>query len=59
MGGGVRVGLEDSLYISKGELARSNADQVSKMKNILSLLSINLMTADDLQTEISKGKTNV
>ena len=28
MGGNVRVGLEDNLYLSKGELAKSNADQV-------------------------------
>ena len=28
MGGNVRVGLEDSLYLGKGQLAESNADQV-------------------------------
>ncbi len=35
MGGHVRVGLEDSLYISRGELAQSNAEQVEKVVRIL------------------------
>lgn len=35
MGGNVRVGLEDSLYIERGKLAISNADQVRKMVRIL------------------------
>ncbi|MEO0654597.1 MAG: 3-keto-5-aminohexanoate cleavage protein [Pseudomonadota bacterium] len=35
MGGHVRVGLEDSLYIARGELAPSNAAQVEKMVRIL------------------------
>lgn len=35
MGGHTRVGLEDSLYIGKGQLARSNAEQVAKIKRIL------------------------
>ena len=35
MGGNVRVGLEDSVYIGRGELAKSNADQVAKMARIL------------------------
>jgi uncharacterized protein (DUF849 family) len=40
MGGNVRVGLEDSIYLGKGELARSNADQVTKMRGILEALSL-------------------
>jgi hypothetical protein len=32
LGGNVRVGLEDSLYIGRGELAKSNADQVTKIR---------------------------
>jgi uncharacterized protein (DUF849 family) len=32
MGGNLRVGLENSLYISKGELAKSNADQVTRIR---------------------------
>lgn len=35
MGGHVRVGLEDNLYISKGQLARSNAEQVEKIIRIM------------------------
>ena len=35
MGGHVRVGLEDSLYIARGELASSNAQQVEKIRDIL------------------------
>ena len=32
MGGNVRVGLEDSLYLGKGKLARNNAEQVAKIR---------------------------
>ena len=35
MGGNVRVGLEDSLFIERGKLAESNAQQVHKIKRIL------------------------
>lgn len=35
MGGHVRVGLEDSLYLSRGKLADSNAQQVTKLRRIL------------------------
>ncbi|BAI96213.1 3-keto-5-aminohexanoate cleavage protein [Sphingobium sp. TA15] len=38
LGGHVRVGLEDSLYIGRGELATSNAQQVEKIKRILAEL---------------------
>jgi uncharacterized protein (DUF849 family) len=44
MGANVRVGLEDSIYIAKGELARSNADQVAKMRTILEALSLEIAT---------------
>jgi len=44
MGANVRVGLEDSIYIAKGELARSNADQVTKMRTILEALSLEIAT---------------
>ncbi len=40
LGGNVRVGLEDSLYIAKGELARSNRDQVAKIRRIIEDLSL-------------------
>ncbi len=40
LGGNVRVGLEDSLYIAKGRMAESNAEQVAKMLRILDELSL-------------------
>ena len=44
MGGNVRVGLEDSLYLAKGALAKSNADQVAKIKRIVEELSLEVAT---------------
>jgi len=44
MGGNVRVGLEDSLYIAKGEMATSNAQQVAKIRRILEDLSLEIAT---------------
>src|SRR5690606_2055993 len=35
MGGNLRVGLEDSLWIGKGQLAKSNAEQVAKARQII------------------------
>lgn len=39
-GANVRVGLEDSLYIGKGKLAQSNAEQVKAMRTVLEALSL-------------------
>ncbi len=50
MGGNVRVGLEDNVYIGKGELARSNADQVAKMVRILRELSMEPATPDEARS---------
>lgn len=47
MGGNVRVGLEDNLYISKGVLARSNAEQVEKIIRIARELSLEPATPDE------------
>jgi len=44
MGGNVRVGLEDSLYIGRGQLAKSNAEQVAKIRRILEELSLEIAT---------------
>jgi uncharacterized protein (DUF849 family) len=44
MGGNVRVGLEDSIYIDRGKLAKSNADQVRKIRNILEGMSLEIAT---------------
>ncbi len=45
LGGHVRVGLEDSIYLRKGKLAESNADQVDKIVRILGELSREAATA--------------
>jgi uncharacterized protein (DUF849 family) len=47
LGGNVRVGLEDNLYLGKGELAPSNAAQVTKIRRILDELSLDIATPDD------------
>lgn len=47
MGGHVRVGLEDSLFIARGTLARSNAEQVTKIRRIVEELGREVATPDD------------
>ena len=47
MGGNVRVGLEDSLWLGRGQLARSNAEQVAKIRRILVELGLEVATPDD------------
>jgi len=44
LGGNVRVGLEDSLYIGPGQLAHSNADQVRKIRSMLEELGLEIAT---------------
>ena len=51
MGGNVRVGLEDSLWIGKGQLAKTNADQVSKIRRILEELGLEVATPDDARQD--------
>jgi uncharacterized protein (DUF849 family) len=55
MGGNVRVGLEDSLYIGKGKMATSNAQQVAKIRRILEDLSLEIATPAEAR-EILKLK---
>ena len=47
LGSSVRVGLEDSIYVSKGRLAESNAEQVAKIVRILGELSLEIATPDE------------
>ena len=47
MGGNVRVGLEDSLFIARGQLAESNAEQVRKIRTILEELGMEIASPDD------------
>ncbi|MBC8269550.1 MAG: 3-keto-5-aminohexanoate cleavage protein [Rhodospirillaceae bacterium] len=50
MGGHVRVGLEDSIYIGKGELAKSNADQVNRIREIVERLGREVATPEDARS---------
>jgi uncharacterized protein (DUF849 family) len=60
MGGNVRVGLEDSLYLGKGQLAESNADQVRKIRRILDELSLEVATPQEARAMLAmKGRNNV
>ncbi|MSQ60699.1 MAG: 3-keto-5-aminohexanoate cleavage protein [Betaproteobacteria bacterium] len=60
MGGNVRVGLEDSLWIGPGQLAKTNADQVSKIKRIMEELGLQVATPDEAREILKlKGKNNV
>jgi uncharacterized protein (DUF849 family) len=47
MGGNCRVGLEDSLYLEKGRLAKSNAEMVEKMVRIIGEFSLEPATPDE------------
>ena len=60
MGGNVRVGLEDSLYISKGVLAKSNAEQVSKIRRIVEELGHEIASPDEARKMLAlKGADRV
>jgi uncharacterized protein (DUF849 family) len=60
MGGNVRVGLEDSLYLGAGELAKSNADQVRRVRTILEALSLDIATPAEARQMLSlKGGDRV
>jgi uncharacterized protein (DUF849 family) len=60
MGGNVRVGLEDSLYLGKGKLAESNADQVAKIRGIMENLSLEIATPDEARAMLAlKGPSTV
>ena len=57
MGGNVRVGLEDSLFIGRGKLATSNAEQVTKIVRILAELGLEPATPDEARTMLAlKGR---
>ena len=60
MGGHVRVGLEDSLYLGKGELAKSNAEQVAKIRRIVEELSLSVASPTEARAMLKlKGGDNV
>ena len=60
LGGNLRVGLEDSLYIGKGELAVSNAQQVEKVRGIIEGLGRSVATPDEARERLGlKGGDRV
>lgn len=60
MGGNVRVGLEDNLWIGKGKLASSNAEQVLKVREILEGLGLEIATPDEAREILQlKGPAKV
>lgn len=62
LGANVRVGMEDSLWYGKGEMAKSNADQVSRIRRILEELSLEVATPDEAREMLqTKGadQTNI
>ena len=60
MGGNVRVGLEDSLWLGRGTLAKTNAEQVSKIRRILEELGLQVATPTEAREMLKlKGGRNV
>lgn len=60
MGGNLRVGLEDSIWIGPGELAKSNADQVRRARKIIEGLGLEVGTPEDAREMLAlKGADKV
>lgn len=60
MGGNVRVGLEDSLWIGKGQLAKSNAEQVWRIRKIIESLGHEIATPSEARQILRlKGRDKV
>ena len=60
LGGNVRVGLEDSLFIGKGKLATSNAEQVAKISRIVEELGYEIATPEEARATLGlKGGDRV
>jgi len=60
MGANVRVGLEDNLWIGRGKLASSNAEQVLKAREILDGLGLEVATPDEAREILQlKGRDKV
>ena len=59
LGGNVRVGLEDSLWIGKGKLAESNSQQVRQARHIIEGLGLEIATPDEARAMLQlKGAAN-
>lgn len=60
LGGNLRVGLEDSLFIGKGELATSNAQQVRRIRTIIESLGLTVATPAEARERLGlKGADKV
>ena len=60
LGGNARVGLEDSLWIGKGRLAQSNAEQVAKIRRIIEELGLEVASPTETRELLKlKGRENV
>ena len=60
MGGNVRVGLEDSIWNGPGELAKTNAEQVKRIRTIIEALSLEVASPDEAREILQlKGRENV
>ncbi|MEL7389218.1 MAG: 3-keto-5-aminohexanoate cleavage protein, partial [Pseudomonadota bacterium] len=60
LGGNVRVGLEDSLYIGPGQKAKSSAEQVRKIRTIIESLGLGIATPDEARIRLGlKGGDQV
>ena len=60
MGGNVRVGLEDSLWIGPGKLAKSNAEQVTKVRALIEGLGYEIATPTEARAMLQlKGGDRV
>jgi uncharacterized protein (DUF849 family) len=60
MGGNVRVGLEDSLWLGRGQLAKSNAEQVAKARRLVEELGLQVATPNEAREMLKlKGARQV
>jgi uncharacterized protein (DUF849 family) len=60
LGGNVRVGIEDSIYVGKGQLAKSNAEQVAKIRRIVEELGHSIATPSEAREMLAlKGGDQV
>ncbi|MGV3549597.1 3-keto-5-aminohexanoate cleavage protein [Rhizobium sp.] len=60
LGGNLRVGLEDSLFIGKGELATSNAQQVTRIREVVERLGLTVATPAEARQRLGlKGGDKV
>jgi len=53
LGGNLRVGLEDSLFIEKGVFATTNAEQVTRIRSIVENLGLSIATPDEARERLA------